>query len=53
MEGSVFEEKSSFEMLYDCAWNAVVMSGLVRFLKTQNLLVSGHTGYVCKTKYVQ
>ena len=49
MEGSVFEEKSSFKMLYDSAWNAVVMSGLVRFLKVQNLLIIGHTGYVCKT----
>ena len=26
---------------------------IVRFLRTQNLLISGHTGYVCKTKYVQ
>ena len=25
----------------------------VWFLRTQNLWISGHTGYVCKTRYVQ
>ena len=25
----------------------------LRFLRTQNLLIKGRTGYVCKTKYVQ
>ena len=25
----------------------------VRFLRTQDLLISGHTGYICKTRYLQ